>query len=511
MRRTAMCAVLMALTALGAAPAAADGSGDVVRTDAGPIRGTVTAGHRSFQGVPYAAPPDGERRWRAPQPVQPWRAVRPAVEAGPDCAQNSPFPGGPQSGQEDCLYLNVTTPVHTGAPVPVVVWLHGGSFQTGSGSWYDPRRLAEQGGVMVVTVNYRLGVFGFFGLPGLPGSGTFGLQDQQAALRWVRRNAAAFGGDPGNVTLAGQSAGGQSVCSHLTSPSAAGLFDRAIIQSGSCLTDWPSGLFLPGLPAGSPWSPVAEVARAGDRLAAEPGIGCPAGRARLACLRAAKPAALLRATEGTGVDAFLTPAYGTALLPQQPAKALRAGAFHRVPVLSGGNRDEHRGLVGVHEATTAPVTAEGYRAILTKAFGDQARRVERAYPAAAYGSPGLAWAAVATDRIWACPTAAGNRLLARRTPTYAYEFAERHGPAPDDTYPWGAYHGAELPFLFDVTWPPGEPQRDLAARMVTTWARFAATGGVDWNVVPDTRALPGGRVDVEAEHRCRFWASVPGR
>ncbi|MFI7600152.1 carboxylesterase/lipase family protein [Actinoplanes sp. NPDC049681] len=515
MRRTAVCTVLIALAGLGAAPAAGNGSAAVVRTDAGPVRGTVTAGHRSFQGVPYAAAPTGDLRWRAPQPVRPWHAVRDATAPGQACAQNSPA-GGP-SGGEDCLYLDVTTPVGRRGPVPVLVWLHGGSFQSGAGSMYDPRRLAERGGVMVVTPNYRLGVFGFFGLPGLPGSGTFGLQDQQAALRWVRRNAAAFGGDPGRVTLAGQSAGGLSVCAHLTSPAAAGLFDRAIIESGPCLTDWPSGLFFPGIPAGSPWSTVGEVAGEGARLAAEPAIGCPAGASRVACLRATAPDKLLSATRGTGPHAFLTPAYGTALLPELPARALRAGAFHRVPVLSGANRDEHRGLIGVLEAS-APVTGSNYRAALATAFGDQARRVERAYPQRAYGSPGLAWAAVATDRIWACPTAAGNRLLARQNPTFAYEFGERHGPAPDATYGWGAYHGAELPFLFDVGWLTGEPQHGLADRMIAAWSGFAATGDPGWPRVRPAAPVPyaevlasgaGGPVDVEARHRCGFWASVP--
>ncbi|MEV8508468.1 carboxylesterase family protein [Actinoplanes sp. NPDC051475] len=516
MRRTAVCTVFIALIGLGAAPAAGNGSGAVVRTDAGPIRGTVTAGHRSFQGVPYASAPTGDLRWRAPRPVRPWHAVRDATEPGQACAQNSP--DGRQSGAEDCLYLDVTTPRRRRGPVPVLVWLHGGSFQSGAGSMYDPRRLAERGGTMVVTVNYRLGVFGFFGLPGLPGSGTFGLQDQQAALRWVRRNAAAFGGDPGRVTLAGQSAGGLSVCAHLTSPSAAGLFDRAIIQSGSCLTDWPAGLFFPGIPAGSPWSAVGEVATEGARLAGEPAIGCPARAGRVACLRATAPEKLLDATRGTGLHAFLTPAYGTALLPELPARALRGAAFHRVPVLSGSTRDEHRGLIGALDAY-APVTAGDYRAALTAAFGDDAQRVERAYPARVFGSPGLAWAAAATDRIWACPTAAGNRLLARHTPAFAYEFGERHGPAPGSTYPWGAYHGSELPFLFDVGWLTGEPQQDLADRMVAVWARFAATGDPGWPRVRPAAPVPyvrvlasgdGGPVDVEARHRCGFWAAVPG-
>ncbi|BCJ39448.1 carboxylic ester hydrolase [Actinoplanes ianthinogenes] len=497
-----MLTVFMATVLLAApgVPAAGPG-GAVVRTDAGRVRGVDHDGYRTFEGIPYAAPPTGDRRWRAPQPVAPWPGVRPASAPGPDCAQ---LPDS--SSAEDCLYLTVTAPRDGRTRRPVIVWLHGGGFQTGSGSMYDAHRLVVRGGVVVVTVNYRLGVLGYLGLPGLAGSGTFGLQDQQAALRWVRRNAAAFGGDPGSVTLAGQSAGGMSVCAQLTSPGAAGLFHRAIIQSGSCLVDWPSGLFHPKVGAGSAWSPVDAVRAAGSGLAATFGCGADA----VGCLRRQPVTALLEATRGTGVRAFVTPAYGTAVLPEHPATALRRGAFARVPVLSGGTLDEHRGfLAGIDLAS--PVTAEQYAAVLTTAFGARAGRVAATYPVASYPTPALAWAAVATDRIWACPGLAGDRLLARRTATYAYEFAERHGPAPSSGYPWGAFHGAELAFLFDTWWLAGTPQPALADRMIDSWARFAATGRTDWSAFPAVRTLASGTdgyVDLDSEHHCRFWASI---
>ncbi|SNY47758.1 carboxylesterase/lipase family protein [Paractinoplanes atraurantiacus] len=488
------------LTGGPAAPpsAVADGKA-VVRTHAGLIRGVVHDGYRTFGGVPYAAAPTGERRWRAPQPVVPWRGVRAADAPGEACAQNAPGLGQPSSGAEDCLYADVTTPLDGRRGHPVMVWLHGGGFQNGSGSLYDPHRLAERG-VVVVTINYRLGVFGYLGLPGLAGSGTFGLQDQQAALRWVRRNVAAFGGDPGNVTLAGQSAGGMSVCAQLTSPGSAGLFQRAIIQSGSCLTDWPAELFLPNIGSGSQWAPVDDVERAGTQLAAT--LGCQDDV--LACLRSQTSEALLRETQGTGLRAFVDPAYGTSVLPREPADALKEGIFHRMPVLSGSNLDEHRAFIAGLDAA-APVTAERYAEVLRAAFGDQEPQVLALYPAAAYPSPGLAWAAVATDRIWACPTLAGNRLLARKNPVYAYEFAERDGPNPGYGLPWGAFHGAELPYLFDVTYLDGAAQPELAARMVGTWARFAATGRTQWPVFPFVETLATDKGSA-VEHHCGFWA-----
>jgi para-nitrobenzyl esterase len=512
MRARLLCGILTAAFLIaGATPAAADAGGAVVRTDAGPIRGVVEDGYRTFQGVPYAAPPVGARRWRPPQPVTPWPGVRPATAPGAACEQDpAGVLGAPTA--EDCLFVDVTAPFPARGRRPVLVWLHGGSFQTGSGSMYDAHRLAVRGGVVVVTVNYRLGVLGYLGLPGMAGSGTFGLQDQQAALRWVRRNAAAFGGDPGNVTLAGQSAGGMSVCAQLTSPASAGLFQRAVIQSGSCLTDWPRELFLPGVGAGSQWAPLAGVERAGMRLAAT--FGC--GRDTAACLRAQTPEALLRETGGTGPGAFITPAYGTPVLPRKPADALRAGAFHPVPVLSGSNRDEQRSLIATVDLVS-PVTAERYAGVLTSAFGPRAARVRAEYPAGAYPSPGLAWAAVATDRIWACPTLAGNELLARRAPVYGYEFAERHGPAPTDGYAWGAFHGAELPYLFDVAWLPGTPQPALADRMIDSWAAFASTGQAPWPRFragaqrPYVRAFAddaNGSTDLAADHHCGFWAEL---
>jgi para-nitrobenzyl esterase len=222
----------------------------VVRTDDGPVRGLLAGDHRTFEGTPYAAPPVGPLRWASPRRPTPWTAPLPATRPGSPCAQTGGFPGDPPSDTEDCLYLNVTTPARTdGRKLPVMVWIHGDGFYQSFGGIYGAELLATKGDVVVVTFNYRLGAFGFLAHPALD-SGNFGLEDQQAALRWVRRNAAAFGGDPGNVTIFGESAGGASACTHLAAPASAGLFHRTIAWSGPCTltTRWP-------YPGGAPEPP----------------------------------------------------------------------------------------------------------------------------------------------------------------------------------------------------------------------------------------------------------------
>ena len=213
-----------------------------VKVEGGLITGTPGWGWgvREYLGVPFAAPPVGSLRWAPPQPPAPWSGTHDATHPAKMCAQGT-------VANEDCLYLNITVPRGPGkrSPKPVMVWVHGGGLSVGAGSTYDPRRMATEGDVIVVTIDFRLNVFGFFAYEGLAGSGTFGFQDQQAALRWVERNIAAFGGDPHNVTLFGESGGGVGTCAQLTSPAAVGLFDKVIMQSGGCSTSWPrNGAYL---------------------------------------------------------------------------------------------------------------------------------------------------------------------------------------------------------------------------------------------------------------------------
>ncbi|MEU4875230.1 carboxylesterase family protein [Streptomyces sp. NPDC021608] len=475
---------------------------DTVRIRQGRVKGVTANGVTTFEGIPYAAPPVGPLRWQPPAAPPTWTGTRTAARPGPACAQPEVA-----DSAEDCLYLNVTTPADDGAgraaPRPVVVWLHGGAFSSGSGDQYDATRMARQGDVTVVTVNSRLGALGFFAHPDLPDSGAFGLQDQQAALRWVRDDAAAFGGDPGNVTLMGESSGGASVCAQLTSPTATGLFHRAVIQSGSCLQNWPKNTLAPGDPAATYFARQDQLAARGRGA-----LGCRS----LKCLRA-KPVKDVLSLNGR----FHQPAYGTSVLPRSPARALAAGNVLRVPVLQGNTRDEHR-LFAALFTLDGPMTAADYRRLLTETYGRrQAARIARAYPPAAV--PALAWAEVGTDRGWVCPTLAADRLLARHVPVYSYEFADRHPPAPDlrPDFPLGAYHSAELPYLFDL----GDLRLDdgraaLSRRMIAAWTTFARTGtpGDDWPPFPHTRLLKRNTfsgVDAAAEHHCAFWSRNSSR
>lgn len=275
----ALAAILLAGCSAGPARGP-DPVGELVRTAQGEVLGRADGGVLRYQGIPYAAPPVGELRWRAPRPPTPWAGVRPATSAGPRCAQRAAAADIPHataaSTTEDCLTLDVTVPAGTSptARLPVLVWVHGGGFAAGAGGDYDPRRLVTAGPLVVVTINYRLGVLGFLGLAGLPDSGSFGLLDQQQALRWVQRNAAVFGGDPGTVTLAGESAGADSVCSQLAAPGAAGLFQRAVLQSGGCGAANLIDVIRPGAgPAGDTWKPLPLVEETGAGVADQ--LGCP--------------------------------------------------------------------------------------------------------------------------------------------------------------------------------------------------------------------------------------------
>lgn len=525
-RAAVLCALsaLFVLSALARVGAAEPTDDAVVRTDAGSVRGTVTDDARIFQGLPYAAPPVGALRWTAPQPVQPWSGVRDATRPASPCPQQANSEVPKAASEEDCLYLNVTTP-RAAPPRPraVVVWVPGGDFGVGAGSSYGARRMAVRGDVVVVTINYRLGIFGFFGHSGLAGSGTYGLRDQQAALRWVRHNAAAFGGDPANVTLAGESAGGMSSCAQLTSPSSAGLFHRAVMQSGSCDTNWPRNSQYPGQAAGSVWLPQAIVRRTGDEVAAR--LGCHRGRGALDCLRRLSAPKLLAQTLS-----FVSAAFGSTVLPKQPAAALRAGRFHRMPVLSGNNHDEARGWVLAFNH--GAIDAARYRRLLTAMVGAaRAAKVQREYPLSRYRSPALAWGAVTTDRIWSCTQLATDHVLARRVPTYAYEFADRHSPLAKLTpspIALGAAHAMELPYLFTLgsgKLPLTSDQRRLSDQMIDYWTAFARSANPNGAGRPRWSALGAGarglslapagqgdirRVDLAAEHHCAFWSRQHG-
>lgn len=482
--------ILLSLGCL-ASHAQAHAVGATVRTAAGDLVGTATAAGTAFLGVPFAAPPVGDLRWRAPQPVVPWSGVRTAQAAGPTCMQDPRIPpAGVGHNSEDCLYLNVHVPAQasTARPLPVMVWIHGGAFINGAGSQYDGTVLAREAKAVVVTVNYRLGIFGSLALDALAAeakAGNYALQDQQAALRWVQRNIAAFAGDASRVTIFGESAGGTSVCNQLISPAAKGLFQRAIIQSGTCPSVQPTR---------------AQAVAVGNAYADK--LGCVAGAGQLACLRgksalqALVASPVIDAADPASLGQF-SPHIDGVVLPEAPRAAIRAGRFHKVPVLLGNNADEGTLFIALafELQRGTPMTEAEFQAMVKGNAGDSgiaalaSSIVLDAYRPSRYGSPNLSAAALLGDSLFACPTQFLARALSDHVPTYAYEFQEKNAPAfVDDPFmPWGAFHAAELPFVFGtriVTTPPSpDPaevatpaQQALSKAMMAYWGQFAATG-----------------------------------
>lgn len=500
-------------------PPSSDSS--LVRTANGVLRGAVESDHRLFAGIPYAAPPVGPLRFQPPAAATPWKGIRDATKPGPRCIQD---PGAdPEFGKqsdEDCLSLNVWAPVKTAAPRPVMVWIHGGSFTGGSGKIYDAGWLVTRGDVIVVTINYRLGTLGFLAHPALGPAGAvgnYGLQDQQAALRWVKDNIADFGGDPSRVTVAGESAGGMSVCDHLVAPGSRGLFSAAIIQSAPCQAQ--ADL------------PTAE--RRSVDYAAKVGCGDPKTAAD--CLRAL-PVDKLREPVtfyNVGDDALPGPVSGSAALPVDAVTAIAQHDAARVPVLIGTNRDEFTLFVALQYLRAGKVfTAEQYPQLLRDTFGPNAAAVGARYPLSDYhGNVPSAYAAAVTDGVFACVNERMANDLARVGPVYAYEFNDRDAPAPDAMrdlpFPVGASHSLELRFIFEVggAEPLDRAQQGLSDQMLDYWSGFITDASPDAGGQPewpplgtDGAAQPwmslqpdGSRVvtTFDDTHKCAFWASLP--
>src|SRR5450755_860150 len=513
-------------TAASAATVAHPGAdrSPVVATAGGLVRGLTASAADEFLGIPYAAPPVGPLRWRPPQPAARWPGVRDATQFAPHCPQPPSF-FGVASTSEDCLYLNVFTPPGArrldARRLPVMVWIHGGALITGESDDYNPAGLVRHG-VIVVTINYRLGALGFLAHPALasqPGgpSGNYGLMDQQAALRWVQRNIRAFGGDPRNVTIFGESAGGLSVLSQLASPGARGLFSRAIVESGAYnLTQ----------------APLATAEAAGEAFATT--VGCASQTA--ACLRSLPVSAILDNEDFSGY----TPDIDGQVLTQSLKTAFASGQFNRVPVINGSNHDEWRLFVGESELEGAPVTAANYQDMIAATLGVSpaiAAVIAGQYPLSSYSSPAVALGAVGTDAIFACPALTVDQSLSAYVPTYAYEFNDENAPElflpPVPGFSYGAAHASELQYLFGLRagFPAvlSPPQQRLASAMKRYWTSFADRGspgspggsrgpaaldGPRWPLFDSTSqqvlSLVPPRPQVEtgfaAEHHCAFWA-----
>ncbi len=490
-------------------------------TDKGLVKGVASSSMKKYLGIPYAAPPVGALRWQPPAPAKHWHGVRDASQFAGHCPQNaSPF--GLPSASEDCLYLNVYTPNHKGFlrdilhKHPVMVWIHGGALFLGESDDYDPIKLVERENVVVVTINYRLGLLGFLAHPALSaesdyqGSGNYGLMDQQAALKWVQRNIRAFGGDPDRVTIFGESAGGLSVHSHLASPGSADLFHRAIVQSGAYALQQ---------------APLAAAEATGQALASV--VGCADQSA--ACLRAVPVQTLL---DNQGASGFIPNVDGK-VLTQSIKTSLATGDFNKVPVMQGSNHDEWRLFVALrNDLVGSPVTAAGYAANIAGTLGVPAATAgfiaSSVYPLVAYPSPAVALGAVGTDAIFACNARASVRLLAQHVPTYAYEFNDPNPPQPflpPVSFPYGSFHAAEIQYVMGVR--PNLPtaaftpeQQALSDSMISYWGRFARRGNPNSQHTPAwapydastdqlqslvTPAISS-KSDFAADHRCSFWA-----
>jgi para-nitrobenzyl esterase len=461
----------------------------VVRVADGQIRGKTAGRTDEYLGIPYAAPPVGQLRWAPPQPPASWPRIRPATAFAPHCPQPAGV-FGQASTSEDCLYLNVFAPaVNRGSDLPVMVWIHGGGLVGGESDDYNPSALVANS-VIVVTINYRLGALGFLAHPALasrPGgpSGDYGLMDQQAALRWVKRNIRAFGGDPANVTIFGESAGGQSVLMQLASPTARGLFAKAIAESGA-YAEYPV--------------PLATAEAQGQAFAAK--AGCASQTAE--CLRSLPVATILADQKQAGASADID---GQVLT--EPLKtALASGNFSRVPVIDGSNHDEWRLFVALATFEGHPVTAANYRATIAATLHVSARIaaiIAKQYPLSGYPSPPLAMSAVGTDGIFACPTLLVDQDMAKYTQLYAYEFNDENAPAgyPTPGFPYAATHAAELQYLF------GLPSRRTARsrRGSSGWRRRCSKTG---RASRNRGRPPTGRGLSLPARRCSRW-SRPAR
>lgn len=470
----------------GPSDAAAADAGEVgppqAVTLAGAVVGVTRGGAHVFYGIPYAAPPVGDLRFRAPSAPAPWSEPRDATSPGAFCPQREPTaPLDPRGGEsEGCLELNVFTPdLDPAEPLPVMVFFHGGSFTIGAANseLYDASALAARG-VVVVTVNYRLGLAGFLAHPALDAeadgsSGMYGILDQQASLRWVRDNAASFGGDPSRVTIFGESAGATAVCLHYFAPASRGLFHAAISQSGGCIGEG-------DLLIGAASHDAARVR--GVEVATE--LGC-AGTdaAAAACLRALSADALVDAIRvGSLPEANLTygvlavgPNVDGTVLTDSPVASLASGEHAAVPFLVGTNRDE-----GTFFSDDALITTELELATalaqLVPGHGDDLTAL---YVPADHGSPLAAYDAAVRDLGFACPTRALARGLAEDgVDVYLYELNQTNAGAV--ALDLGVMHGIDLLYVFGNTplpfTRPSAAERNVTESMQSYWTRFGATG-----------------------------------
>lgn len=524
--------IAVACVAIGLAACGGGGGGDpgtppppatpgLARTTCGDYQGTDTGGSWRFLGLRYAAAPVGNQRWKSPAaPTCPGTTVA-ASDYAPVCPQLDRSTGAPE-GSEDCLAVNVWSPkaAFGGARAPVMFFIHGGGNVIGSAReevdqgrvLYDGQRLAEATGHVVVTVQYRLGALGWLVHPGLDveaadgRSGNYGTEDLIAALRWVEREIAAFGGNRDRVMIFGESAGGVNVCTLLASPQAAGLFDAALIQSGGCVADTRT-----------------EALATGTTVAANG--GCSAAADPVACLRGKTPAEIMAAlppvvTIGGGQPPFGPSIDGTTM-PDAPLQVIRSGAHNRVPVVLGANADE------TGQEVPLTYTNAQYQAMLAATFPNAAIRaqVEALYSPTTFGSARRAYIALSSDVKFICPSRTMARTLAaaQTVPVFRYFFTEV--PDAPSSPAFGAFHGLELVYLFGVLnvqgYTPTAAETSLSGTMQQYWANLAAAGQPGGGSLPvwtpyvigrdNHLVLEAGNVreaDGVITARCDFWDTL---
>ncbi|MDP8982735.1 MAG: carboxylesterase family protein [Acidobacteriota bacterium] len=475
---------LITAALLLAAPVLIAGSGleTIVKIDSGLVAGSGTT-VRAYKGIPFAAPPVGDLRWKAPQPVKPWSGVRVAKSFPMNCPQPQ-FVSGPQS--EDCLGLNVWTPARSASDkLPVMVWIHGGGFQLGASSQtvYDGEPLASQG-VVLVSINYRMGVFGFLAHPALSHespngvSGNYGILDMIAALQWVKRNIGAFGGDSGNVTIFGESAGGTAVCLLMVTPQSEGLFHKVIAESAA----W---MYNPVSHLKQSWYGRMPMEKFGEKLGAD-----------LTALRSKSTAEILKMIgppdmtgDSTDRGEAYMPVVDGWLLPDDPAVLFSSGKFHNAALIAGTNADEGTLLGGPPVRNLAQL-----RKYAEKQFGAQADGMLAVYPAASDADAYPAAAQATGDYVFLQGTRSVLRAVSKVNPkAFQYQFTRVNGVGR--RIKWGSFHAAELPYVFG-TLPDSaygstksivgdfsvdadsynDQDKRLSAAMSGAWVRFARTG-----------------------------------
>jgi para-nitrobenzyl esterase len=434
------------------------------------VQGVAVKGVGQFLGIPYAAPPVGELRWKPPQEPAHWTAPFQAVKFGNTCPQQQRGVFAAPSSTEDCLYINVFTPETKPGPAkkrPVMVWFYGGGLFSGESTDYDGSKLASRGGVVFVSMNFRVGALGFLSHKAINAEGhpfaNYGIMDQQFALKWVQRNIKAFGGDPGNVTIFGQSGGGTAVMANLQSPLSKGLFHRAINESGTRIA-----LTTP-----------EQSLKLGEQFATQ--AGCADQSA--ACLRALSVEDVLKNQQPVVSRVSDFPSVDGTVITRPGFEAFRDGQYNRVPILTGLVQDEQAFFLP--EANThKPLMADDVKRYAATFGTEHTETLLKKYPIESYPSPSLAEIAMAQGSK-ACTARLLNQQWAKYAPVYAYQFEERTAPSyfPELSYPMRAYHTSELQYLFPLfrggqgtSHPLSDAQTKLSDMMVDYWTTFARTG-----------------------------------